>query len=183
MSESKYRPRMRFYHPNPKGTGCALSLVLLPADAMGEGCIMATIAKQATIGNLQGSTPVYPTFNWEGGITIKLDFSDLCKILQVLRGECENVEDGKGLFHRSATASTKIFFRHLVEPVSGYALEVQRPSNGAEGEGRMLIVLSPSEALGLAESIAGSMSVICFGVPRESAEMSKKKSGRNDEAA
>lgn len=183
MSEMKYRPKMRFYHPNAKGTGCALSLELLPADGTSEGCIMATLAGQASVGSRQGVNPTYSTFNWEGAVTVKLGFGDLCKILQVLRGECESIEDGKGLYHRSASASTKIAFRHLVEPVSGYALEVYRVPNDDGRDIRTHIVLTPWEATGLAESIAGSMSVVCFGLPVPRATAAKKTAGAGDEAA
>lgn len=174
---------MRFYHPNAKGSGCALSLELLPADSMNEGCIMASIAKQASIGNRQGPTPTYSTFNWEGATTVKLGFGDLCKMLQVLRGETESVEDGKGLFHRSESANTRISFRHLVEPVTGYALEVHRIRNSSEGESRSLIVLTAWEALGFAELIAGSMSLVCFGLPMKRAGAAKKREGTDNEAA
>jgi hypothetical protein len=182
MNETKYRTKMRFYHPSAKGNGCALSLQLLPAEGVEEGCIMATLAKQATIGNRQGATPVYPTFNWEDAITVKLGFGDLCKMLQVLRGEHESIEEGKGLYHRSAGGCTKITLRHLLEPVSGYAFEVHRLSEAPEGENRMAILLSSWEALGLSEAIAGSMSAICFGVPKDR-PVAVKKASQSNEAA
>lgn len=183
MSETRYRPKMRFYHPNLSGTGCALSLELLPADGTNEGCIMATLAGQASVGSRQGPNLTYSTFNWEGAVTVKLGFVDLCKILQVLRGECESIDDGKGLYHRSASGSAKISFRHLVEPISGYVLEVHRVPDGDGQDVRLHIVLAPWEATGLAESIAGSMSVICFGVPTPRLSSAKKTAGAGDEAA
>ena len=60
--------------------------------------------------------------------------------------------------------TTKIVLRHLVEPVSGYSFELYRtPTQGEEM--RAHIFFTPWEALGLAEAIAGSMSVISFGIP------------------
>ena len=184
MSEGKIKSKMRFFHPNAKGNGCALSLELLPANGEYDGCIMASFANQLTIGNRQASIPTYPTFNWEGAVTVKLDFSDLCRILQVLRGECESIEEGKGLFHRSSKALTKINIRHLIDPVQGYVFEVHRVANQGGAESRAMIMFTPWEALGVAESIAGSMSAICFGVPKSASfGPSAKKTGNADEAA
>jgi hypothetical protein len=166
MSEMKYRPRMRFYHANSKGSGCALSLEMIPADHEMEGCIMATLANQATIGNMQGESPVYSTFNWEGAVTVKLGFNDLCKMLQVLRGHCESIEDGRGLFHRSANANTKISFCHVHDQYAGYVLDVCKVADATGGETRARIMLAPWEALGLSEAISGAMSAICFGLPQ-----------------
>lgn len=164
-SPRQYRPSLRFYHANTKGTGCALQLDLHPAHDRVDGCIMARIANQMTIGDLRGPTPTYPRFDWENSITVKLDFTDLSKILQVLRGECESLEDGKGLYHRSPRANTRISLRHHVEPTQGYSFDVYRTPLSGEGETRAHIMLAPYEALGLMESIAGSMSVVSFGIP------------------
>jgi hypothetical protein len=184
MNEGKYRAKMRFFHPNAKGTGCALSLELQPATGDGDGCIMASFANQLTVGNRQASIPTYPTFNWEGAVTVKLDFSDLCRILQVLRGECESIDEGKGLYHRSSKAGTKINIRHLIDPVQGYVFEVHRVANEGGAESRAMIMFTPWEALGVAESIAGSMSAICFGIPKSASfAQNVKKPGSAHEAA
>ncbi len=165
------RPRLVFYHPNGKGTGGALAVELCPAQAQNDGCMLVSLANQSAIGDRRGPEPMFARFDWENSLGVKLDFNDLCKILQVLRGECEAVEDGKGLYHRSVKATTRIVFRHLLEPVAGYSVEVYRSLLGeGEGEVRARILLTSAEALGLCEAIAGSMAAICFGVPRASAE-------------
>ena len=159
-----YRPSLRFFHPNGRGTGCAVKMDLHPAHDRVDGSIMLKVANQMTVGNMQGPNPTFPRFDWENSMSVKLDFSDLCKMLQVFRGECESLEDGRGLYHRTARATTKIVLRHLVEPVSGYSFELYRtPTQGEEM--RAHIFFTPWEALGLAEAIAGSMSVISFGIP------------------
>ena len=159
-----YRPSLRFFHANQKGTGCAVSLELHPAHDRVDGSIMAKVANQMTIGDRRGPNPTFPRFDWENAISVKLDFSDLCKMLQVFRGECESLEGDRGLYHKTARATTRIVLRHLVDPVSGYSFELYRtPTNGEES--RTHILFSPWEALGLAEAIAGSMSVISFGIP------------------
>jgi len=159
-----YRPSLRFFHPNGKGTGGAVKMDLHPAHDRVDGSIMVKVSSQMTVGDLRGPNPTFPRFDWENAISVKLDFSDLCKILQVFRGECESLEDGHGLVHRTARALTRIVLRHVIEPVQGYSFEVYRtPTQGEESRAR--IFFTPWEALGLAEAIAGSMSVISFGIP------------------
>ena len=158
------RPALTMYHPNGKGTGSAIRLELHPAHDDTAGSIMATIATQLTTGDRLGSMPVYPRFDWDGAITVKLDFTDISKMLQVFRGECESIEDGRGLFHKSTRGTTKITLRHIVEPINGYMLEVYRKTSGSE-DSNARIFLSPYEAFGLATAIESSMGVICFGIP------------------
>ena len=161
----QYRPSLCFYHASSKGTGSAVKMQLHPAHDDTDGCVMLTIANQMTVGNPRAETPSYARFDWENAICVKLDFNDLCRILQVFRGECESIDGDHGLFHQTARASTKIQLRHLLEPVSGYSLEVYRNlrEGGAGTHGH--IIITTAEATGLCEAIAGSMSVICFGIP------------------
>ena len=168
MSEgcSVNRPRLEFYHPNARGTGCAMTMVLHPADYTQSGFISVSIANQMTVGNPTGDNPTYPTFDWENSVDVVLDFNDLCAILQVLRGETESIGDGRGIFHKYKECCQKIQFSHLIDPVCGYSFEVvETPANGGE-EKRVNMLLSPAESLGICESIAGSMHLIAFGVQR-----------------
>ena len=160
-----YRPSLTFYHPNAKGTGCAASMDLHPAHDGVDGCLMMKVACQASVGDARAAKPTFARFDWERAIRVKLDFNDLCQVLQVLRGACESIADGRGLYHRSPKAATRIVLRHLVEPVVGYSLELYRTPSDGSGESRAHMLLTPAEALGLCEAIAGSMSVICFGIP------------------
>ena len=158
------RPALTMYHPNGNGTGSAIRLELHPAHDDTAGSIMATIATPLTTGNCMGSMLVYPRFDWEGAITVKLDFTDISKMLQVFRGECESLEYGRGLFHKSTRGTTKIILNHIVEPINGYMLEVYRKTSDSE-DSNARIFLSPSEAFGLTAAIESSMGVICFGIP------------------
>ena len=85
-------------------------------------------------------------------------------MLQVFRGECESLEDGRGLFHQSPRGTTKIVLAHSVEPKQGYLFEVFRSRRDGT-DAHAMIFLSPSEALGLTAAIESSMGVICFGIP------------------
>lgn len=160
-----FRPKLAFYHPNGKGTGCAVNMTLHPAHDDVAGSIMLSVANQNVIGDRRGPKPTFARFDWENSIKVKLDFSDLCKILQVLRGECESIDDGRGLYHQSVKATTRIAFRHLTEPVHGYAMEFYRVPVGGENETRAYVLFNASEALGLCEAISGAMCFIGFGIP------------------
>ena len=164
---ANFRPTLAFFRANAKGTGCALEMNLIPATGADEGCIMASFANQMTVGDRRGAVPVYPHFDWEHKLVVKLGFDDLCEMLQVFRGERETLgEEEKGLYHRTKDFFTKINLRHLVEPTSCYSFELYRTAtNGEESHAHM--ILKPAEALGLCCAIENSLGVICFGVPKE----------------
>jgi hypothetical protein len=124
-----------------------------------------TLVNQLTVGNRFGENPTFPTFDWGNKITVFLDFFDLCKILQVLRGVKETIDSGNGMFHRSARHNTKIVFRHIIEPVAGYSLEIYRTATDGGSENKARIFFSDWEALGLMEALSGAMIYVCFGIP------------------
>ena len=159
-----FRPKLAFYKANAKGSGCAMKMELHPAHGDTAGCIMATLASQKTVGDYRGPNPIYPTFDWDNAICVKLDFIDLSKMLQVFRGECESIDDGRGLVHRSPKGLTYIRLAHLIDPIPGYRLEVEF-SAGAGSVEQRTIMLAPCEALGLTAAIESSLGAICFGVP------------------
>lgn len=183
-----FRPKFALYHASAKGNGGAIKMALHPAHDDVAGSIWITLANQVTIGDRRGPNPVYPRFDWDGSITVKLDFDDLCQMLQVFRGEIESINEGKGLYHVSTLGTTRIVFRHLIDPVCGYALEVYRtPRNGGEDQ-RAYFLFSAAEAAGICEAIADSMGVIAFGIPivqahDTSAYEAKVKGVRNAVAA
>ncbi|MCR5413576.1 MAG: hypothetical protein K6F50_02460 [Kiritimatiellae bacterium] len=160
-----FRPKFALYKPNGKGTGCALKLELHPAHGSVEGSIWAMFASQLTIGDRRAPNPTYPRFDWDNVICVKLGFQDLTRILQVFRGECEAIEDGKGLFHRSPRGTTKIGLRHHVEPNPGYSFEVHRSVGLQAEDSHAHIFIAPNEALGLCSAIENALGVICFGIP------------------
>lgn len=164
------RPTLALYHANGKGTGSAMKLQLYPARVgdLDSGAIYATIASQSSLGDRRSTPPVYPRFDWDNALKVKLDFDDLSKVLQVLRGETESIDEGKGLFHRYADKCQAVRFRHIIEPVCGYSLEVYETSTNANAqanERNARIFLSTAEALGLSFAIEHSFAAIAFGVP------------------
>lgn len=166
-SQKNYRPNFRLYHPNSKGAGGALEMELHPAKNRKDGFIMMGIARQKTVGSRSGDNPTFSTFDWEHKLCVKLGFNDLCKMLQVMRGECETIEDGKGLIHRTKTGATRINFRHVCEPVHGYSLDVSRKGNGDSEVQSAHIFITISEALGMGLALEQCMVYICFGVPEQ----------------
>jgi hypothetical protein len=165
----KLRPDFAIYHPNGKGTGCAFRMNLLPAGDGHDGCIMMNLANQSSVGNRQGAVPKYPTFDWKNSVVVKFGFPDICKMIQVLRGTSEELEGGKGLYHRSAKYATKITLKHITEPVTGFMLGVYRSpamKTVAEEEQSARILLSTWEALGIALAFEHSIGAVCFGVPK-----------------
>jgi len=182
------RPKLAFFRANARGTGCMLTMELHPAHDYTDGCIMMRMAKQKTIGNRLGPNPTYATFDTENDIVVKLDFNDLCRFLQVFRGECETLEEGRGIYHRTARAQTKIVLRHVVDPTPGYSLELYRTPIGGGEDIHAHMLLSPAEALGICESIAGSLYLVSLGIPMlvphdTSAYRAENRERRNEAAA
>ena len=161
-----YRPNLCLYHASANGGGSAVKMNLHPAHDNTSGCIMLTAANQLTVGVRNGPNPTCSTFDWENAVCVKLDFNDLSAMIQVLRGECESVNDGRGLFHRSPGASTIIQFQHRISPVPGYPLSISRKESGGDDEGsRVAFVFSQSEATGLLISLEWSLGLVAFGIP------------------
>ena len=107
---------------------------------------------------------MFPTFDWKDKACFKLDMADLCEMLQVFRGMQESIADGKGLYHKTATSATSIKLSHVIEPRSGYLLEVWRKQASGETWGAR-ILFSVSEALGLSLALEQSMGSLTFGIP------------------
>ena len=189
-----YRPSLPIYHPNGRGTGSAVKMELHPAHDDIDGSIMVTFANQIAPDDAKSDAPGdgyrrFARFDWQNRITIKLDFSDLCRILQVFRGECESIEDGKGLIHSSPGFLTKIQLRHIQEPKHGFMFEVYKNATDKSGRDACArILFSPAEAYGLAMSFEASIGIICFGIPKViphdvSGYRSKMSAMRNGTAA
>jgi len=161
-----FRPRASdaYYHANAKGTGSAVRFELHPAHDTVAGSVFASLAMQRTLATNQDGNRVFPTFDWKNGITLKLDRTDLSQILQVLRGMQESIADGKGLFHRSATANTIIKFAHQIEPRPGYVLSVSRKTQNGD-LANAYFIFDVSEAFSLMLALERAMLYVCFGIP------------------
>lgn len=154
--------RATIYHPNARGTGSAVRLALYPAhERTAAGFIRLELAKQKTAVSVTSETPA---FDWGNAIVAKLCVSDLAQMLMVFRGHQESIADGKGLFHRTATANAVIKFSHVIEPRPGYLFSVSsKPFDGELKDA--YIMLRMEEAIWLSTAIEASMGVLVFGVP------------------
>lgn len=149
-------------HPNSRGTGAALRLALHPATDESEGYILMSIASQR-----HAEQPIRIGLDADT-TSVRLDFGDLCKVLEVLRGVTESIEDGKGIFHRYAAQTIAVRnvvvrLQHQVEPVLGYRLTVCSEDIASYETAMREIFLTCTEALGIEAAISSSMGRVAFG--------------------
>ena len=122
-----------------------------PARPERDGCFFLEMARQKTVPARTENGRHAATFDWEHKVTVKLGLLDICSLLLVLEGKCEQAGNGRGgLFHDTAEANTVINLRQQTEPVAGLALDVSRKHKRGDGEvQRVRVLLTPAEALGL----------------------------------
>jgi len=157
-----HQPRLAFYHPTSSGGGAAMRLEFHPARPDRDGCFFLEMARQKSLAGRNESGRQAATFDWEEKITVKLGFTDVCGLLLVLEGRCEQAGGGRGLFHDTPEGSTVINLRHNAEP-AGYALELSRKLKqaGAEPQ-RLRVVLTEAEALGLRAVFQSALFYLVF---------------------
>ena len=151
-------------HPMPSGKGSAVRFELHPAHGNVSGCVWCEIARQKTCASVQGGVPTFAAFDWDGAVVMKLCVSDLAQMLMVFRGYQESIADGKGIFHRTATANAVIKFSHMIEPRPGYLFSVsKKPLDGELTDA--FFVFRPEEALWFSTALEGAMPALVFDVP------------------
>ena len=79
-----WRGRLCFYHPTGSGSGAAARLEFHPARFDRDGCFFLEMARQKTAPARDAAGRQPATFDWEGKITAKLGFLDVCGLLLVL---------------------------------------------------------------------------------------------------
>ena len=140
-------------HQNAKGTGAMMEMAYDPAPIDGiEGCLYIGLSPQCNF-----------VFDMSEKIRYKLTPVEAAEILQVLRGECESIRDGKGLYYRSNGMSVKLQFRHVIEPVCGYSLELYESMERVRA---YRIFLSYPEALVMSYAIEHALVPMVFGIPK-----------------
>ena len=165
-----YRPRLSFYHANGKGTGSAAQFEVVPAGGDRDGAVFLTLAQQKSVatGSVEQGTRQHATFDWQNRVTVKLNFGDLCQLLQVFKGVAVTVADGKGLYHDSRNTTTLINLTRQSEPYTGLALEVSRRGKAeSEPAVRTRIVFNSAEAFGLGAVLEQVLGLLAFGVPND----------------
>lgn len=139
-------------HQNAKGTGAMMEMAYRPAVDSVEGCLYIGLSPQCN-----------SVFDMSEKIRYKLTPVEAAEVLQVLRGECESIRDGKGLYYRLNGMAVRLQFRHVVEPVLGYSLELYEAMERARS---CRIFLSYSEALVMSYAIEHALAPMIFGIPK-----------------
>ena len=161
--------RTAICHASASGKGSAIRFELHPARGRVAGHIFIEVARQKTVASMQGEVPTFATFDWENKICCKMGLGDLAQMMMVFRGMQESIQDGKGLFHRSAKANTVIKFSHQIEPRPGYMFSAScKPFDGELRDA--FFVFRPEEAVWFSTALEAAMSVLVFGVPTATAE-------------
>ena len=157
-------------HASASGKGSAIRFEMHPARGRTPGHVFIEVARQKTVASLQGAAPTFATFDWENKICCKMGLSDLAQMLMVFRGMQESVQDGKGLFHRSAKANTVIKFSHQIEPRPGYMFSAScKPFDGELRDA--YFVFRPEEAVWFSTALEAVMGALVFGVPSASSPL------------
>ena len=159
----KAQGQIGIYHPNGKGTGCAINIELHPAHDGADGSVFIRFAPQKTVSTATGEARTYPTFDWENAITARLAICEIAEVMQVFNGCAESLADGRGFFHRSERAVLVFRMEHLIEPCPGYRLEANRKVIDTDETQTAVIMLTPAEAYAIALALESSMSRIAFG--------------------
>lgn len=161
------RPREQkliFYHPNAAGNGVALQVE--PRVRRREGdrfnCFFLEMAAQKTAAERDGDKRVFPTFDWENKLTVKMEFPDICEMLLVLEGRQDRVGGQKnGLYHDSEKANTVISFGRIPEK-SGFSFGLSRKDKESGQLTRLSIGLSEAEAIGLRYILQAGLFFVTF---------------------
>lgn len=145
------KPTLRFYKPNGRGTGSAIEFKFYPATENGEGEIFVRIGKQVANDDIMW-------FDFDIAKGFKLRFEDVCRVLQVIRGETESVNDYGG------KAITDVFgkefhFRHCVEGASFYEFRITSDQTGYDVKFEM----NTAQALGLCVVLEDCLPKMAFG--------------------
>lgn len=161
------KPKMMMMHPNVKGTGCAFGFELHPARVVDgenvEGSIVLEVAHQLTVGDLPRG--VAPTFDFERTLCVRLSIGDVARMLQVFRGEREEIEGWIRKVYEDHFVLIEL--RHVIEPMQGYQMVITSQPRGGEGASdRFAICFSSAEALAVCEAMSGALVWMAFGDPR-----------------
>lgn len=149
MNETS-KPTLTIRHPNGNGTGTALRLAICPATSESEGGLTLELASQSSV------TPT--EFKWSDAIKVRLSFDDICEILNVLRGYCESIQDGKGLYLKNGDGRLVVRLEHTIMPMPGYLLTICTVDVR-----KISIHITATEAIGIEAAISASMGRIAFG--------------------
>ena len=151
--------KLTFYKPNAKCTGAAIRFEVVPANELDEGYLLVTFANQVSLGE-EGK--FCPRFDWRVGF--KLDITEATKILGVLKGNAESIDDGKGIFCQTLDGCNAVFrMRHVIEPTPSYSFEVFKKLPGEREAIHGVILRSADEGLALEVALEMALGLMAWG--------------------
>lgn len=134
---------LNIQRPNARKTGAVLEV--LPST----GCAIGIkLYPQMMSDNIAYDEPLSTTLFYE----------DMALMLMVLQGWEESILNGKGIHHQYIHHTVHILFRHVIEPVAGYELEIIDTKNDSSECRRAKIMLQTPDALALSYGIQGVLS-------------------------
>lgn len=108
------------------------------------------------------STAVKSEFDWNNPLCAFLNFTETAQLLQVFRGECESINEGKGIYSKNPDGNSIVKLEHRFEPAMCYSLGIAQSIDGADAQA--MFVMNNAEALGICEALSGVMKDIAFGL-------------------
>ena len=168
------QPKLKLVHPNAKNTGAYVDMSVRPASDQDTGALMVSFSPQKTVGSFGNGQRVMPTFDHEKKIVVKLNIFEVSLMVSVFDGFSESIDNGHGLFHRSAKGSTVVGLSHRVEPTSGYWFTVDRKPNDGD-EQKIGIFLSSNEGRTLSIILKQAMVYMGFGIPERVMPMTENR--------
>lgn len=153
---ANHKPTLRFCKPNGRGTGSAIEFKFYPATENGEGEIFVSIAQQVTNNDIM-------KFDFDNAYVFKLRFENVCRVLQVIRGETESLYDltNKGIVDDYGTVFS---FRHCVEGEAHYEFHITYKSADENYDDYdVRFEMNTAQALGLCVVLEDCLPKMAFG--------------------
>lgn len=138
----KTTPEVAIIHNNVRGTGSTFKLSMTSADINGAGCVEISISHQ-TGGD---------------GHQVRLGLVDVCKLLQVFRGECESVDDGRGIIAKDGESFVRVCLDHKFDPIPCYHLTITNADDTASFN------FTSAESYGIVALLERGVSFISLGL-------------------
>ena len=149
-----YTPRLSVYHANAKATGSAIHFSIQKATAVEDGRLIVCMANQQTT----GSEKVFPKFDWGKSVTVKLTPTEIAEIIEVLQGDKESIQDGKGIIYNTGANRVTLTFTHIPSAhAHGYGLELH-----VKGE-IYKITFNSAESVAIEYALKYALGIVAFG--------------------
>lgn len=157
MASETVASTWRIYHPNSRGTGCAVEMSVIPASGCVEGRLRFRMAREKLLAGNERS------FDWKEPIEFSLSIIDTSYLIAVLTGRIDCIEYGKGLLNRSPVHTSVVKFSHQIEPRPGYLLAVTQTPRGTDRLLSAFFVFGEMEAIALTEVLRRALFPMAFG--------------------